>query len=63
MKKSVTLFLVAILLTSACSGPDVGTKLAGSRLAGDGILAIEQKVQGKTGKSYENIINLLNNVD
>tara|TARA_B110000211_G_scaffold12227_1_gene12810 strand:+ start:366 stop:725 length:360 start_codon:yes stop_codon:yes gene_type:complete len=37
-----------LLLASACSGPDLGTKLASSKLVGDGILAQEQKVQGKT---------------
>ncbi len=37
-----------LLLTSACSGPDVGTKLSSSKLAGDSTLAQEQQVEGKT---------------
>ena len=48
MKHFSILFTGALLLTSACSGPDVGTKLASSKLVGDGTLAQEQQVEGKT---------------
>ena len=37
-----------VCVVTACSSADVGTKIAGSRLTGSGVLAIEQKVQGKT---------------
>ena len=36
------------LLSSGCSGPDIATRLASSKLVGDGILAQEQAVQGET---------------
>ena len=39
--------IFTILLT-ACSGPDVGTKISSSKLAGDGVLAKDQKAIGMT---------------
>ena len=46
MKKSVIFLPVIILLMSACSGPDVSTRVTSG--LSKGVLAVEQKVQGKT---------------
>ena len=46
MKKSVIFLPAVMLLVSACSGPDVSTRVTSS--LSRGILAVEQKVQGKT---------------
>lgn len=47
MKKAKLCFVAGIFLLSACD-EDVGTKISKSKLVGDGILAQEQAVQGKT---------------
>jgi hypothetical protein len=41
------LLIVALSIT-ACSGPDVGTKISSSKIAGDGVLAEDQKAIGMT---------------
>ena len=46
-KLKAILPMIAILLT-ACAGPDVGTKISSSKLAGDGVLAKDQKAIGMT---------------
>ena len=43
--------ILASLLSSGCSGPDIATRLASSKLVEDGILAQEQAVQGETSIS------------
>ena len=46
MKKRVIFLPVIILFATACSGPDVSTRVTSS--LSRGVLAVEQKVQGKT---------------
>ena len=46
-KLKAILPIVVVLLT-ACSGPDVGTEISSSKLAGDGVLAKDQKAIGMT---------------
>jgi len=46
MKKRVMSLPVIILFATACSGPDVSTRVTSS--LSRGVLAVEQKVQGKT---------------
>ena len=46
MKKRVMSLPVIILFAAACSGPDVSTRVTSS--LSRGVLAVEQKVQGKT---------------
>ena len=46
MKKSFIFLPVVMLFMSACSGPDVSTRVTSS--VSRGVLAVEQKVQGKT---------------
>ena len=45
MKKRVMSLPVIILFVAACSGPDVSTRVTSS--LSRGVLAVEQKVQGK----------------
>ncbi len=46
MKKSFIFLPAVMLIVSACSGPDVSTRVTSS--LSRGVLAVEQKVQGKT---------------
>ena len=46
MKKSFIFLPAVMLVVSACSGPDVSTRVTSS--LSRGVLAVEQKVQGKT---------------
>lgn len=47
MKKKIKVLLpIFALILSACSGSDVGTKLTSSKIAGDGVLAKDQKAIG-----------------
>jgi hypothetical protein len=46
MKKSFIFLPAVMLVLSACSGPDVSTRVTSS--LSRGVLAVEQKVQGKT---------------
>ena len=45
MKKSFVFLPAVMLIVSACSGPDVSTRVTSS--LSRGVLAVEQKVQGK----------------
>jgi len=45
MKKSFVVLPAVMLIVSACSGPDVSTRVTSS--LSRGVLAVEQKVQGK----------------
>ena len=46
IKKSFIFLAAVMLIMSACSGPDVSTRVTSS--LSRGVLAVEQKVQGKT---------------
>ena len=46
MNKSFIFLPAVMLIVSACSGPDVSTRVTSS--LSRGVLAVEQKVQGKT---------------
>ena len=46
MNKSFIFLPAVMLILSACSGPDVSTRVTSS--LSRGVLAVEQKVQGKT---------------
>ena len=47
--KKYSIMPLLVCVVTACSSADVGTKIADSKwLTGSGVLAIEQKVQGKT---------------